>query len=125
VYLFIPMPRTLRSVNSEKTHSDMRSEIYPCDVNSGLANLPTGYLTSFAQTNDRFYGSSASLQRELYAKDSTKVGRNLTIDVGAHYRYLLPTYTRGTYSKTISIPCGTIRRRRFASTRAACCTAAA
>jgi hypothetical protein len=73
------------------------TKINPNDTNNGLANLLTGYYTSFQQTNGKFYGDFRFIGLEFYAQDSWKVGHGLTLDIGARYVYLGPTYTRNRY----------------------------
>jgi hypothetical protein len=73
------------------------TKINPYDTNSGLANLLTGYYTSFSQTNGKFYTDFRFTGVEFYGQDSWKVFRNLTLEIGARYVYLGPTYTRNRY----------------------------
>ncbi len=69
----------------------------PADTGSGLANLLLGNYTTLSQSNGRFFGSFRFFQTEFFAQDSWKVNRKLTIEYGARYAYLGPTYTRGKY----------------------------
>jgi hypothetical protein len=77
--------------------STSTTKINPNDTNNGIANMLTGYYTSFQQTNGRFYGDFRFMGVEFYAQDSWKVFRSLTLDIGARYVYLGPTYTRNKY----------------------------
>lgn len=73
------------------------TKINPYDTNSGLGNLLTGYYTSFSQTNGKFYTDFRFIGLEFYGQDSWKAFRNLTLELGARYVYLGPTYTRNRY----------------------------
>ncbi|MCX6626165.1 MAG: carboxypeptidase-like regulatory domain-containing protein [Candidatus Solibacter sp.] len=73
------------------------TKINPNDTNSGLGNLLTGNYTTFTQTNGKFYADFRFQGVEFYAQDSWKVARNLTLELGARYVYLGPTYTRHQY----------------------------
>ena len=69
----------------------------PNDTNNGLANLLLGNYSSLSQSNGRFYGTFAFLGLEFYGQDSWKVSRKLTLELGARYAYLGPTYTYGQF----------------------------
>jgi hypothetical protein len=69
----------------------------PNDTGNGLANLLLGNYTSISQTNGRFFGAFRFFGLEFYGQDSWKVSRKLTLEFGARYVYLGPTYTRGKY----------------------------
>ncbi|MBI3207482.1 MAG: carboxypeptidase regulatory-like domain-containing protein [Candidatus Solibacter usitatus] len=81
--------------NFDFTSSTTR--INPFDTNNGLANLLTGYYTAFSQTNGKFYADFRFWGLEFYGQDSWKVRRNLTLELGARFAYLGPTYTRHKY----------------------------
>lgn len=65
------------------------------DANNGLANLLLGNYTSHQQGNGVFYGKFRYTGVEFYGQDAWKVNRRLTLEFGARYVYLGPTYTRG------------------------------
>lgn len=69
----------------------------PNDSNSGMANLLLGNYTSLAQTNGRFFGAFRFFGMEFFGQDSWKVNRKLTLEFGARYVYMGPTYTRGPF----------------------------
>ncbi len=65
----------------------------PKDANNYLANVLFGNFTQAQQTNGVFFGAFRFHQLELFAQDSWKVNRKLTIDYGLRWAYLGPTYT--------------------------------
>jgi hypothetical protein len=65
----------------------------PNDTNSYVANVLTGYFAQAQQTNGVFFGAFRFHQLELFAQDSWKVNRKLTLDYGLRWAYLGPTYT--------------------------------
>ncbi len=73
------------------------SQFNPNDSSNGLANLLLGNYTSFSQSNGKFYGSFRFIGLEFYGQDSWKASRKLTLEFGARYAYLGPTYTRGKF----------------------------
>ncbi len=73
------------------------SRFNPNDSNNGLANLLLGNYTGFSQSNGKFLGSFRFFGLEFYGQDSWKVNRKLTLEFGARYAYLGPTYTRGQF----------------------------
>jgi hypothetical protein len=67
--------------------------VNPNDTNSYVANVLSGYYQQAQQTNGVFFGAFRFHQVELYAQDSWKVNRKLTLDYGLRWAYLGPTYT--------------------------------
>ncbi len=75
--------------------SSSTTRVFANDSNNGLANLLLGNYQSAAQTNGVFYGSFRFIGIEFFGQDSWKVAPGLTVELGARYVYLGPTYTRG------------------------------
>ncbi|MGH9720226.1 MAG: hypothetical protein ACRD8O_08440, partial [Bryobacteraceae bacterium] len=69
----------------------------PNDSGNGLANLLLGNYTSLSQSNGRFFGAFRFFGLEFFGQDSWKVNRKLTLEFGARYVYMGPTYTRGEF----------------------------
>jgi carboxypeptidase family protein len=69
----------------------------PNDTGNGLANLLLGNYSGLSQSNGYFFGTFRFFGLEVYGQDSWKVRRNLTLEIGARYVYLGPTYTYGKY----------------------------
>ncbi len=67
------------------------------DSGNQFANMLLGNYTSVSQTNGRFYGSFKFTGLEIYAQDSWRVNRKLTLEFGMRWAYLGPTYTYGKY----------------------------
>lgn len=65
------------------------------DSNQTLANLLLGNYYSITQTEKMYYGGLRFFGIEFYGQDSWRVGRRLSLELGARYVYLGPTYTRG------------------------------
>jgi len=73
------------------------SQLNPNDSGAGVANLLLGNYTSVSQTNGVFYGTFRFFQPEVFAQDSWRVNRKLTLEYGLRWAYLGPTYTYGKY----------------------------
>jgi hypothetical protein len=69
----------------------------PNDTNNQFANMLLGNYTSVSQTRGIYYGSFRQYTTELFAQDSWKVNRRLTIEYGLRWAYEGPTYTLGKY----------------------------
>lgn len=67
------------------------------DTGTQFANMLLGNYTSVSQTNGRFYGAFKFFGTELYAQDSWKVNRRLTLEFGLRWAYMGPTYTYGQF----------------------------
>src|SRR5260370_34512781 len=64
------------------------SVLNPNDTGVGLANLLLGNYTTLSQSNGRFYGSFRFLSLELFAQDSWRISRKLTLEDGLRRAYL-------------------------------------
>ncbi len=71
------------------------STLMPNDSNQTMANLLMGNYYTISQTEKVYYGGLRFFGAEFYGQDSWRVGRRLTLELGARYVYLGPTYTRG------------------------------
>lgn len=69
----------------------------PNDTNNQFANMLLGNYTSVSQTRGIYYGAFRQYTTELYAQDSWKASRRLTLEFGVRWAYEGPTYTHGKY----------------------------
>jgi Carboxypeptidase regulatory-like domain/TonB-dependent Receptor Plug Domain len=67
----------------------------PRDTGLTFANMLLGNYTSANQSNGKFFGSFRFYGLEFYGQDSWKATRRLTLEFGARYAYLGPTFTTG------------------------------
>jgi hypothetical protein len=67
----------------------------PRDTGVTFANMLLGNYTSANQSNGKFFGSFRFYGLEFYGQDSWKATRRLTLEFGARYAYLGPTFTTG------------------------------
>ena len=67
----------------------------PKDTGNNFANLLLGNYTSASQSNGKFFGTFRFYGLEFYGQDSWKATPRLTLEFGARYAYLGPTFTLG------------------------------
>jgi len=67
----------------------------PNDTGLTFANMLLGNYTSATQGNGKFFGAFRFYGLEFFGQDSWKVNRRLTLEYGARYAYLGPTFTTG------------------------------
>jgi hypothetical protein len=67
----------------------------PRDTGNTFANMLLGNYTSASQGNGKFFGAFKFYGLEFYGQDSWKATRRLTLEFGARYAYLGPTFTHG------------------------------
>ncbi|MGH9936542.1 MAG: carboxypeptidase regulatory-like domain-containing protein [Blastocatellia bacterium] len=67
----------------------------PRDTGNNFANMLLGNYTSVNQSNGKFFGAFRFYGLEFFGQDSWKVSRRLTLEFGARYAYLGPTFTTG------------------------------
>jgi hypothetical protein len=67
----------------------------PKDTGNAFANLLLGNYTSASQSNGKFFGAFKFFGYEMFAQDSWKATSRLTLEYGARFAYLGPTYTHG------------------------------
>ncbi len=67
----------------------------PRDTGNTFANMLLGNYTSVSQSNGKFFGAFKFFGVEFFGQDSWKVNRHLTLEFGARYAYVGPTYTHG------------------------------
>ncbi|MBO0724370.1 MAG: TonB-dependent receptor [Blastocatellia bacterium] len=67
----------------------------PLDTGNSFANMLLGNYTSASQSNGKFFGAFRFYGLEFFGQDSWKVNSRLTLEYGARYAYLGPTYTTG------------------------------
>jgi hypothetical protein len=65
------------------------------DTGNSFANLLLGNYTTASQSNGKFFGAFRFYGLEFYGQDSWKVSPRLTLELGARYAYLGPTFTTG------------------------------
>jgi len=90
--------------NDTGTFDFSPSQFNPNDSNNGLANLLFGNYSTLTQSNGYFFGSFRFIGLEFYGQDTWKVSRRLTLEFGARYAYLGPTYTYGKYLENYFSP---------------------
>lgn len=73
------------------------SYLIPNDSGNAIANMLLGNYQTLSQSNGRFYGSFRFYQFELFAQDSWRVNKKLTLEYGVRWAYMGPTYTYGKY----------------------------
>ena len=73
------------------------SYLIPNDTGNAISNMLLGNYQTLSQSNGRFYGSFKFWQVELFAQDSWRVNRKLTLEYGLRWAYLGPTYTYGDF----------------------------
>src|SRR5215475_12624977 len=67
----------------------------PRDTGNTFANMLLGNYTSVNQSNGKFFGAFRFYGLEFFGQDSWKATRRLTLEFGARYAYLGPTFTTG------------------------------
>jgi hypothetical protein len=67
----------------------------PRDTGNTFANMLLGNYTSASQGNGKFFGAFKFYGLEFFGQDSWKVNPRLTLELGARYAYLGPTFTHG------------------------------
>jgi hypothetical protein len=67
----------------------------PRDTGNTFANMLLGNYTSASQSNGKFFGAFRFYGLEFFGQDSWKVNSRLTLEFGARYAYLGPTFTLG------------------------------
>lgn len=67
----------------------------PMDTGNAFANLLLGNYTTLTQDNGKFLGKFRFYGFEAYLQDTWKVRPRLTLEYGARYVFLGPTFTRG------------------------------
>ncbi len=65
------------------------------DTGNNFANMLLGNYTSVNQSNGKFFGAFRFYGLEFFGQDSWKATRRLTLEFGARYAYLGPTFTTG------------------------------
>ena len=66
----------------------------PTDTGNGLANLMLGNFNNFSQANGAVYPWFRFWEADVYAQDSWKVSKRLTVDFGLRFVHMTPTYTQ-------------------------------
>lgn len=69
------------------------SSSMPMDTGSGLANLMLGNFQSYSQNNAHVYPYFRFLATDVYAQDSWKVSRRLTLEYGIRFEHMVPTFS--------------------------------
>ena len=63
------------------------------DTGNGMANLMLGNFNNFTQPSGNIYPYFRFWEFDLYAQDSWKVSKRLTIEYGLRFVHMTPTYT--------------------------------
>jgi hypothetical protein len=63
------------------------------DTNNGLANMMLGNFQSYSNASGAVFPYFRFWEFDLYAQDSWKVSKRLTIDLGLRFVHMAPTYT--------------------------------
>ncbi len=69
----------------------------PLSTGNTFANLLVGNYTSVNQADGRYFGTFRFFGTEVYAQDSWRVSKKLTIEAGLRWAYLGPTSTYGKF----------------------------
>ena len=65
----------------------------PNDTGNGMANLMLGNFNNYTQASGDIYPWFRFWEFDLYAQDSWKVSKRLTIEYGMRFVHMTPTYT--------------------------------
>lgn len=65
----------------------------PLDTGNGLANLMLGNFNNYSEANAAIYPYFGFQEQDFYLQDSWKVNRRLTVNYGARFARIVPTYT--------------------------------
>ena len=71
------------------------SSSMPNDTGNGLANLMLGNFNNFTQASGHVYPWFRFWELDVYAQDSWKVSKRLTVEYGIRFAHMTPTYTAG------------------------------
>ena len=72
----------------------------PLDTGFGFANAAAGVYTSFRQASNYLMGEYRYTNFEMYAQDTWKVSRRLTLDLGLRAYLIQPTYDQALQTST-------------------------
>lgn len=67
----------------------------PFDTNLGFANALLGSINSYTESTAKPYAEGRFNQAEMFVQDNWRVTSRLTLDFGARFYYLGPTYVAG------------------------------
>ena len=65
----------------------------PLDTGNGIANLMLGNFNNYSEANAAIYPYFGFQEQDLYAQDSWKINRRLTVNYGLRFARIVPTYT--------------------------------
>jgi len=70
------------------------SSSMPKDTGNGLANMMLGNFNNFTQASGHVYPWFRFWELDVYAQDSWKVSKRLTVEYGIRFAHMTPTYTQ-------------------------------
>ncbi len=92
----------------------------PFDTNLGFANALLGSINSYTESTAKPYAEGRFNQVEIFVQDNWRVTSRLTLDFGARFYYIGPTYVVGSGRVVLRRqPVGLGRRRRCSSSPSA------
>jgi hypothetical protein len=89
----------------------------PFDTNFGFSNALLGSINSYTESTAKPYAEGRFNQIEGFVQDNWRVTSRLTLDFGARFYYLGPTFVAGQGRRNCSRPSAPTTRRRVPARR--------